>query len=168
MTTQITVSVRINAPKEQVWKTLANLGDVMNYSAHVNNSYYDSEETTDVGCSRICELDGMTVRETAVEWIPGERYMLKMEFLKGSAPIEDFRVGPHLKADGEATIVTYKASYDVKFGIIGKLLDHVVMQNQNRKVMKRVLDGLKHHIETGETIVGTDVLKEIPAIASTS
>lgn len=168
MATQIIVSVRINAPKEQVWKTLSNLGDVMNYSAYVNKSYYDSEATTDVGCSRICEIEGMTIRETAIEWIPGERYILKMDFLEGSAPIEDFRVGPRLIADGDGTIVEYTATYLMKMGFIGKLLDHVVMKNQNRKVMRRVLDGLKYHIETGEVIVDADALQHIPAIATAS
>ncbi len=169
MTTQIIVSVRINAPKEQVWKTVSNLGGVMNYSAYVNNSYYDSDAKADVGCSRICELDGnLKVRETAVEWIPGERYMLKMDFLEGNAPIENFYVGPRLIADGDSTIVKYEARYDVKFGIIGKLLDNIVIKNQNRKVMQRVMDGLKYHIETGDTIQNTDVLESVPAVATVS
>jgi len=168
MTSHVAVSVRINAPVKQVWETLSNLGGVMNYSAFVNNSYYDSKSESGVGCSRICEFDGMKVRETAVEWTPGKSYTLKVDFVEGGAPIENYVIAPRVVADGDVSIVYYDASYDVKMGIIGHLLDHLMIQKQIRSTMQRVLDGLKHHIETGETVADTNVLKSIPAIATSA
>ncbi len=162
----IGVQVRIRASKEQVWQVLSNLAGVQNYSAFVSKSYYTSDSQQGIGCSRICELPGMTVEETAIDWQREHYYRLRMETLKGTnPPVDNLVFTMRMEQDGQHIIVWNEATYDTKFGIVGILLNQLVLKRQFRKTMARVLDGLKYHIETGSVLVNTDALKQVPAIA---
>ena len=159
-------SVHIHASKEQVWQVLANLPGVQNYSAFVSNAYYTSAAHAGVGCSRICELPGMKVEETAVEWQPGEYYRLKMEVLDGQKPpVNNLIFTLRIEDRGEYVIVWNEATYEMKLGLVGKLLEQLIIKRQFRQTMERVLDGLKYHIETGDAVLDPKALEHVPAVA---
>lgn len=69
-TTTLPRSVLINAPKDKVWKALADFGNVMNLSTNVTKSYLTSEKKTGVGTMRHCDLSrmGAQLEERIVDW----------------------------------------------------------------------------------------------------
>ena len=53
---------------------------------------------------------------------------------------------------GDSTVVGLMTDYELKYGPIGALMDTLFARRQVRKGMDELLAGLKHHIETGETV----------------
>lgn len=49
--TGVSREVPIDAPKDKVWATLANLGAIQNYNPMVARSYYTSDTRTGVGAN---------------------------------------------------------------------------------------------------------------------
>ena len=164
--TTITGSTRINAPKAHVWELIADLGAVANFHPFATGSHYTSQQKTGDGASRICEFGPkLTLEETAVEWREGEMYTVAVDFIKGTKPpINDMRGSMALRADGDATIATITINYQPRFGIIGQIMDRVMIQPQYRKILPAVMQGLKHHAETGE-VVDENLLKRISVVA---
>ena len=163
--TKIELDVRINAPKERVWDTLANLGQVVNYHPYVTDSYYTSSQNEGMDAARVCEFGpNLAIEETAIAWNPGESYTLAIEFLKGTKPpITNILGTLAVRADGNASIVTMVMSYDVKFGLVGFAMDRMMVQPRYRNMINGIMVGLKHHVETGE-LVNKDVLKRIEVV----
>ena len=81
--------IRINAPKEQVWAELANLGDIQNYHPGVKISHYTSETKKGIGASRHCDFGAnRTIEESAIDWKEGEEYTLKLHSGKKMPPFK--------------------------------------------------------------------------------
>lgn len=71
--------VQIDAPKDKVWSTLANLGTIQNYNPMVAKSYYTSEARTGVGASRHCDFSPMgSVGERIVAWEEEKAYSIEV------------------------------------------------------------------------------------------
>ena len=45
-----------------------------------------------------------------------------------------------------------RMTYRMKFGLPGRLMDLMMARRQFRKMANAVLEGLKHHVETGDVI----------------
>ena len=162
--TTIQREVRINARQASVWDVLADLGAIVNFHPFVINSFYTSDTPHGEGASRVCEFgDGLAIEETAVEWHEGESYTLRIGFLRGrTPPIHNNHAYFALRTEGRETVATLQLSYEPKFSVLGMALDKLMIQRQFGKTVAGILDGLKHHAETGET-VDVKVLKRIQA-----
>ena len=55
-----------------------------------------------------------------------------------------------LSEAGDSTAVTVSPQYELKFGIIGRLLDAVLVRMAYRKGMRDLLQGLKERVEAAE------------------
>ncbi|MGF1473269.1 MAG: SRPBCC family protein [Rubrobacteraceae bacterium] len=152
--TTIAKNVRIGAPKERVWKLLADLGGVVNYHPFVTNSYYETEQESGAGASRVCEFGpDSAVQERAIEWKEGKSYTLAIDFTKGrKPPIQNQRARVSVREAGGGTLAAIEMSYEPKFGPAGALMDRFVMRPRFEKLLSGVMAGLKHHAETGEPI----------------
>ncbi len=51
--------------------------------------------------------------------------------------------------DGDGTAVRFELEYDLKFGVLGKLMDRLMVRSRFRKVGPAMLRGLKRHLENG-------------------
>ncbi len=107
--------------------------------------------------ARVCEFGpNLAIEETAVAWNPGESYTLAIEFLKGTQPPITNTLGTlAVRENGNASVVTMVMSYNTKLGLIGMIMDRMMIDG--------LLAGMKHHIETGE-LVNRDVLKRIQVV----
>ena len=89
---QITRTIDINAPVNDVWKALAKLDDVQNFVDSVTKSYYNSEQKEGVGAARTCEVKGFgTLVEEIVDWKDGETLTYRVE---GMPSIVKHAAGP--------------------------------------------------------------------------
>lgn len=151
--TRITSEIRINAPKNEVWNIIADLGAIENFHPGVTKSYYTSEVKNGVGASRHCDLlPAGSIEETATEWHEGEGYVLEVRGGEGLPPFKKAHIHFTLKEDGQETVATMSLEYTLKFGLIGKLMDAWKVRPMFRTVVPRVMAGLKKYSESTETI----------------
>ena len=153
---------KINASKEEVWDIISDIGAIQNFNPNVSKSFYTSEIKEGIGASRHCDLLPMgKVEERIISWKDGEEFTIEIYESK-SMPF--LGVGKFiLKEEGGKTEVTMSLTYRMKGGILGALMA-VFMKGRISNAMEGTLTGLKHHIETGETVTG-DVIKSIKSKA---
>ena len=146
--TELTKTAHIDAPPDQVWRTLADLEAVEQYSPGVRSASYTSVEREGVGASRSCDFHGPgTVHERVVHWEEGERLAIQIE--KGF-PADDVMADFRLNAVEGGTRVEVHFSYEPRYGPIGSLMDRIMMRAYAERAMQSLVKGLKRHTETGE------------------
>ena len=138
----------INAPVEHVWKALARIGSIYEWNPGVVGSHLTTEKADGIGAGRQCDLGGGNhLEEEVVEWDPGNR--LTMRISETNLPFKAADIRFPLQADNGKTRVTVSPIYELKFGMIGKVLDAVYVRNNYRRGMEALLKGLKKYVESG-------------------
>ena len=147
--TRIKNEVHINAPKEQVWDILADLGGIKNYNPSVTDSYYHPGKKRGIGAARHCDLKPFgSVEETAIHWDEGRSYTLLLHDGKKVPPFKKATGKLAVRSNGSGTVASMTLEYDLKFGPLGKLMDLVMVRSQFQKVTHTVLHGLKKYAES--------------------
>lgn len=161
----MTKSIIIPASKEKVWAKLADLGGVVQYHPFVSNSYYYTDDQEGVGAGRVCEFpNGMKVTETASNWQPGEEYTLNIEFVEGQKPpMRNVHATLRIQDVENGTQVQVVMSYDMRFGVLGDLMNKMMISQKYGNMLDGMLKGLKHNVTTGETM-DLKVLKRISPV----
>ncbi|MFT6747739.1 MAG: carbon monoxide dehydrogenase subunit G [Glaciecola sp.] len=159
--------ITIKASKENVWKTLSNLGGVHKYHPGVINSYYSTDKKEGVGAAGICELAPMgKVLETATSWEKGKKLSLRIKPLEKTPPFKGFDATITLIEEkvGEVKL-EFDISYGMKLGLIGIILNKMVVESQLHKGIQGVMDGLKVHLEQGVEIKDAKDLAKYKQVA---
>jgi carbon monoxide dehydrogenase subunit G len=168
--TKLSYETRINAPADAVWDALADFGGVWRYSPTVNESHSTSEATTGLGAERHCDLTfaGASVEERIVDWQEGRSMDVQIVEGKRTPPMTDIIAHFELEPDGDATIVRASMRYDMKFGPLGWAMDHTMVRPKFGSAFSQILAGLKHYLETGETVTGEVEIDEqaVQAVAA--
>ncbi len=158
-----TAQIKIDAPKERVWEVLADLGNIYKWNPGVVHSYSTSEEPGGEEATRHCDVQQGPLKgyleERAFDWREGEGY--KIEIIDTNFPNKGAVVEFSVKEAKGGTVVEASPVYQLKFGILGYVIDRVFFERQFRKAMAGLLAGLKHHVETGE-----EVSNKVPKIAT--
>jgi carbon monoxide dehydrogenase subunit G len=140
--------IRIDAPLERVWEVLANLEAVQHYNPGVTRARYLSSQREGVGASRECEMKPKgRVRERVIGWEPGKA--ITMELYASDWPIRYMRWRTALEADGAGTRVTQRMDYQLKFGVLGAILDRLVMRRKLGGIIQETFQQLRRYVETG-------------------
>ena len=116
----------------------------------MTKSYYNTGPREGVGASRHCDLvTGGAVEETVIDWEDGSGFTFRMhDFIKGP-PFKTAEGRMTVREDGDSTVAGLTIEYRVKFGPIGAIMDHFMIRPQFEKLVPRVLQGLKRHLEAG-------------------
>lgn len=163
--TQIQHEIRINAPKDRVWKALADFGGIYKLNPGVPKSYSTSENNEGVGATRHCDLLPMgSVEERIVDWHEGQFYTIEIFDGEMMPPVKDILGTIGLREDGDSIIAYMEMEYSPK-GLIGVVMNAVMVKNQFDKTVKSILQGLKHYAETGELVDGA-VAKQVRQLAT--
>lgn len=153
---KFTTQVKINAPKHEVWKVLADIGGIYKWNPGVAHSYSTSEENSGEGATRHCDLQttgGKSfgyLEERTVDWREGEGY--KIDIYDSNLPIKSNVVEFTVKADEDGTIVSVSPEYAIKYGLLGSLINRLFLHRKLQQAMEGLLAGLKYHVETGEVV----------------
>lgn len=144
--------IRINATKEEVWEVLADFGGIYRWNPGVRHSYSTSESNHGLLATRHCELlkGDDYLDENILEWRDGESF--KVNIYETNLPLHRNVVEFSIESDGGGTIVTVAPEYVLKFGLLGRLMNQIVVGRKFKEGMKDLLAGLKYHIETGELV----------------
>ena len=139
----------ISATKEDVWKVLSNYGDICKFNPGVSKSYITSENNEGVGATRVCELVPVgKVSETIKEWQEGDGFLIQVTPIEKLPPITNFTGRFHIeKLSVNTSRVSVSINYEIKLGVIGTILNKVLIQPKLEKSMDDLLRGLKTHVE---------------------
>jgi uncharacterized protein YndB with AHSA1/START domain len=104
----LTNQVAVNAPPEQVFNRLADIGAWADWCVGMNKVRIDSPAATGVGALRTVWVGRSRVQERFLEWVPAER--LTFAIVSSNTPglasmVEDWAVAPD-PADRTRTILT--------------------------------------------------------------
>ena len=150
--------IQVDAPKEQVWAVLANIGAVQDYSPGVVKSYYTSEIREGADASRHCDLlPTGTVEERIVSWRDREQFSI--EIYEGTEVpylgVSHFKLERNVTQTLVTQVMDYKPADDLPNTLAGGSMAGLV-----GKIVGGNLVGLKHFVETGEEVT-REVFKRI-------
>lgn len=157
----VTVTRIVHAPHSTVWSLVADVTTVVKWHPSVASVDLLSPEATGIGAARRCNFhDGTSVREDISELVEGER--LRLVLTEFTLPMKRFEVDVTVTPVRDGTTqVTFEMNYEIKFGILGRAMNALVVRGQMSKLISTVLAGLDHHSATGE-LIGRDF---VPAAA---
>ena len=132
---------------------LADVGGIHRYHSGVETSpINEGTPASGLGAERTCHLyDGNHIQERVVESIDEQK--LSIEIFETSMPLKDaLGVFTLTALPSGGTLVTVTMQYAVKYGLIGKVMDILMLNRMLGPAMNQLLTGLDHHITTGETV----------------
>jgi ligand-binding SRPBCC domain-containing protein len=139
-------SIRIDAPPEKVWAVLASLDVLDQYDPGIEKSEIISPERTGSGTSRRCDLAaGGWFKEKVVTFEPHRA--ISFELFECTLPVRRLRHDYTLTADGGCTLVRQRMEYELKMGLVGRLLDAVMVRRKWDTGIKGFFSGLKQYVE---------------------
>lgn len=150
---KFTVTRTLPFPTEKVWSVLADFGGVHHYSAAVETSpINEGTPESGVGAERYCTFyDGNFFEERVTEAI--ENKLLGVEIFATSAPMKSAHATFELvPAAGGGTQLSATMDYVVRFGLIGKMMDAMMMRRMMTKSFDGLLRGLEEYMTTGKDI----------------
>lgn len=142
--------VTIDADVATVWAVLADIGNISVWNPGVVSSNVTTDQAQGVGAGRHCDLEGKNyLDEEVVEWVDNDK--LTIRIIGSSMPFKSADIHFRLIKQDNGTKVTVAPEYELKYGVIGTVLDKVFVNRVYQKGMQQLLDGLKQHIETTNT-----------------
>lgn len=154
---EVQQTISIHSPKEEVWDIVFNkFGEVNDFNPLIEGSHYLKGDNGFVGCERECAIDSRTsVQERITRAEAGLNF--DIEIFEGGLPMMDKMKARFdlVELDIDKTEVLLTMSYSTKPAFIGGL-----MKGKMGKFFKKMLIGLKYHLETSELVTKQNI-KEI-------
>ena len=139
--------ITINAPIEKIWEALSSLENLDKFDPTVKKSTVLSTEKSGLGAKRKVDmLDGKNwFEEKVTVFKPNEA--LTYQLTDCSFPIKGLQHSYSFEKIGNQTKVKQVMQYTVKFGLLGKLLDAMMIRKQTENGIKKFFAGLKSYAE---------------------
>lgn len=140
---KIQAEIDVDAPSDQVWERLADLGAIQEWAAPVAESECDGEPG--LNAVRRCRFpDGGSIEETITDWAQGEgmAYEIRSEHPAFDGAVSAWR----LDASGEGTRVTYEMDVEPPEEVAAEA------EQELSGTARFLLEALKTNVETGEVL----------------
>lgn len=144
---QIQVRSLIQASADRAWDALADFGNIHLFNPHLSGSHLvEGGGSCGVGTRRQCDLKrGGALHERVVEWRPGESYMVEVS--APSMPVANMRTTMAVRSVAEGVCeVSMDCRYQPKYGILGRLLDALLLRHVMRSMLRGVVAGLGRYL----------------------
>ena len=140
--------ITVNASIDKLWNILTDLELLDRYDPAVKKSILVSAEKTGMGAKRKVDmLDGKNwFEEKITVFKPNDA--LTYQLTDCSFPIKELKHSYRFEKIGNQTKVKQVMEYTVKFGLLGKLLDSLMIRKQSDNGIKKFFAGLKSYAET--------------------
>lgn len=140
--------ITVNASIEKVWDILSNLEALDQYDPMVKKSALISSEKSGINAKRKVDMkDGKNwFEEKVIVWKPNEA--LTYQLTDCSFPVNGLKHSYSFQKTGNQTRVIQVMEYKVKFGLLGKVLDKLMIRKQTDSGIKKFFSGLKNYVET--------------------
>ena len=140
--------ITVTAPVEKIWGALANIEMLDKYDPTVKKSTALSANKSGLEAKRkVLMLDGKNwFDEKVTVFKPNEA--LTYQLTDCSFPIKALQHSYSFEKTGNQTKVKQVMQYTVKFGLLGKLMDAMMIRKQSDSGIKKFFAGLKSYVET--------------------
>jgi len=152
--TTIKRQIKINKPVNEVWKALADFGNICHGHPSVKKSYVTSEQKEGIGATRHCDFTMMNAaaEERIIEWNEGKNIKIEVYELKNMPGMDSSKFDLQVETlDNNSSILTGTMMYNMKNAFFD-LINSVAMKRANATVVSGIMAGHKKYIETGEII----------------
>jgi ligand-binding SRPBCC domain-containing protein len=145
--TSLKNEITIDAPVETIWNILASPELLDRFDPTVKKSTLITNEKTGIGAARkVNMLDGKNwFDEKITEFQPNEA--LTYQLTDCTFPIKGLKHSYSFEKSGSGTKVKQVMEYTVKFGLLGKLMDRLMIRKQTDAGIKKFFAGLKQYAE---------------------
>ena len=152
--TSIIREVVIKAPRQQVWGSLSDLGNVYRMGPTITKSYLTSEKTSGIDATRHCDFSmmGSSVDERITGWDEGKRLEIGFDNWDNMPGMTSMSAEFSLTDEGADTRMRAIMNYEVGMGVVGKMMNSAMVKPMNTKNWDSFVAGIRHHIETGEEV----------------
>lgn len=139
--------ITINASVEKLWEILADASILDQYDPTVKKCTLISSNKSGIDAKRKVDmLDGKNWFEEKITVY--EPYKaLSFQLTDCSFPIKGLKHSYSFEKVGTQTKVKQSMEYTVKFGLLGKLLDSIMIRKQSDQGIKKFFAGLKQYAE---------------------
>lgn len=142
--------VLINAPRSKVWGILSNPEALERYDPVVLESKGLSDAGGGVGAERDCSTaNGGWFKERVSIWEPEQE--LEFALYACNQPMKNLTHSYRLEDLGGRTKVSQVMRYSMKYGILGLLMDAIMVRRVADKQIKLFMAGLKRYAETDKS-----------------
>jgi len=140
--------ILIDAPIGKIWTSLSAIEELEQYDPTVRKSTALTEARWGEGAARKVEMkDGKNwFEEKVTAWVPNET--LTYELTACSFPINRLSHTYSFERVGSRIKVKQVMEYRVKFGLLGRLMDRLMIRKQSDAGIKKFLSGLKTYAES--------------------
>ncbi|MCB1917433.1 MAG: SRPBCC family protein [Rhodocyclaceae bacterium] len=130
----------------RAWAALADIGRIAEWNPGVVTSHRLDSGEVGTGARRRCELGGGAYLEEAVaRFAPGRE--ISFVITATNLPLASAEIHFRVAARDGGCAVTVAPEYRVQCGIVGRLADPLLVRPAYRHGMRRLLAGLKAHLE---------------------
>lgn len=143
----VKTAVIINTPSAAVWDVLKDFGNVSDWAPTVTKSYYLNAKTSGVGTGRHCDIEGFgSIQEYVTEWQEGQGFVYSVTAL---GPLAASNSSWWLtRIDDQTTKLEVVFSYDIRFGLFGKILHKLVMRKKLEQSLPETLAATRKQVES--------------------
>ena len=138
--------IKINAPIEKVWSVLTDLEQVGEYNPMVKSVKYITVKKTGIGAGRECQFEPKGSGKERITSID-EMKSLSMEMYESDLPLKFMKWTNYLTSDNGTTSLKTITEYKMRFGILGSIMDSLMMKSKFNKTLDEVFISLKKYIE---------------------
>ncbi len=152
--TSIIREVVIKAPRQHVWDTISDFGNVYRMGPTISKSYLTSEKISGIDTTRHCDFTmmGAAVDERITGWDEGKRLEIGFDNWDNMPGMASMSAEFSLTDEGENTRMRAIMNYELGMGVVGKMMNSAMVKPMNTKNWDSFVAGIRHHIETGEEV----------------
>jgi ribosome-associated toxin RatA of RatAB toxin-antitoxin module len=139
--------ITINASMEKIWNALSNIEELEKYDPTVKKSTAFSDIKYGTGAIRKVDMkDGKNwFKEQVTVWEPNKA--LTYELTACSFPVHALKHSYSFEQTGQQIKVKQVMEYQVKYGLLGRILDILMIRKQSDTGIKKFMAGLKSYAE---------------------
>ena len=147
MKTILQNEILINAPIEKIWEALSNIEELDKFDPTVKKSTALTPKKNGIGATRkVVMKDGKNwFEDEVIEFEPNKS--LTYQLSNCSFPVSGLKHSYSFEETGSCVKVKQIMQYRVKFGLLGKIMDSLMIRKQTKDGIKKFFEGLKSYLE---------------------
>ena len=139
--------ITINASIEKIWEALSSIENLDKFDPTVKKSTAITQEKSGIGSKRKVDmLDGKNWFEEKITLFKINEALV-YQLTDCSFPINGLKHSYSFEKIGKQTKVKQVMEYTVKFGVLGKILDRLMIRKQTSSGIAKFFNGLKEYAE---------------------
>ncbi len=145
--TKLYYEVEVNTSKQKAWEIISDFNN-LSWTSTVLATHYTNDKRQELGMTRHCDLtnEGYIV-ERITDWNQGSGYTYVID--DASDPIDPASyVIWEVRNNGDSAIVSFEVHYELKYGLLGDLINTIAAKKKFSKQIAFFMNELKTHAET--------------------